>query len=85
MENVLMVKGYLNDRRHILLEEPIDTITGEVEVIIRSIKTKDKTIPGQAINLLKEIESLLKNSPITSFQGIDAITWQRQIRSEWDR
>ena len=80
MENVLMVKGFLNDTRHILLEEPIESITGEVEVIIRSVKPKNKT--NQKINFLKEIETLLKSSPITSFQGIDAAAWQRQIRSE---
>lgn len=83
MENVLMVKGFLNDKRHILLEEPIESITGEVEVIIRSVKPKNKT--NQKINFLKEIESLLKSSPITSFKGIDAVTWQQQIRSEWER
>ena len=85
MEQVIMVKGVLNNQRYIVLEEPLENMSGEVEIIIRSIKPSKSLEKKEYVNPLKEIEELLKKNPIHSFEGIDAIAWQKKIRNEWER
>jgi hypothetical protein len=37
MQRALIVKGRVTDSRHIELDEPVDEITGEVEVTVRPL------------------------------------------------
>lgn len=84
MEQVIMVKGILNNKRFIVLEEPLEELFGEVEIIIRSIKPGQTEMKKVFPNPLKEIEELLKKSPISSFKGLDSLKWQKELRSEWE-
>lgn len=85
MEQVIMVKGILNNKRYIVLEEPLEDMVGEVEIIIRLIKPSKLEEKKDSVNPLTDIENLLSKNPISSFKGIDAVSWQREIRREWEK
>lgn len=40
MERAIIVRGRLSGPRRIDLDEPVDEVTGEVEVVVRSVEAK---------------------------------------------
>lgn len=40
MERAIIVKGRLNGPRRIDLDEPVEEVTGEVEIVVRSVEPK---------------------------------------------
>lgn len=40
MERAIIVRGRLNGPRRIDLDEPVDAVTSEVEVVVRSVEAK---------------------------------------------
>ena len=74
MERAIIVRGRLNGRTRIDLEEPVDEVTGEVEVFVRPVA------PGHALPE-QDIFDFLRSLPpgTRSKEDID-----RQIAEERD-
>ena len=83
MERAVIVKGRVTDSRHIELDEPVEEITGEVEVTVRSVEPMREAEPTDVEALVRIEEAWRAKHPDRLRSKSDLDRYISEERASW--
>jgi hypothetical protein len=83
MENAIIVRGKLIDDRHIELDEPIDELSGPVEIMVREAPGEPRSTDVDGLLRIEEEWRAKNRDKLRSKEEIDR--YLEEERDSWER